>query len=166
MYTIYLSSIQQEWNKERINQIKQQLKQHPEDDGSAPVQSMFSTLLKFNFNSLYFSWSSVCAHWVSQRSHENPQEGNAHMHTNVSANNPFGRFFLQALCLAMTSHSLQEGHSPHVQYQERIRGRSVQQWFIQTEILPPCVVRDFPIRKFMECGQLTGRQVFTSCQLM
>ena len=62
MYTIYLSSIQQEWNKERINQIKQQFKQHPEDDGSAPVQSMFSTLLKFNFNSLYFSWSSVCAH--------------------------------------------------------------------------------------------------------
>ena len=35
-----LSCLQQEWNKERIAQMKKQLQRHPGDTGSTPVQSM------------------------------------------------------------------------------------------------------------------------------
>lgn len=55
-----LSSFQQEWNKERIAQMKKQLQRHPGDTGSTPVQSMPDCVCLSYLYTCLFSHLSSC----------------------------------------------------------------------------------------------------------
>ena len=60
IFLLVLSSLQQEWNKERIAQMKKQLQRHPGDTGSTPVQSMPDCVCLSYLYTCLFSYLSSC----------------------------------------------------------------------------------------------------------